>query len=180
MAVLTGWAAGVRLADAAADGVVFEDVHLERHGVWRTAESLGSDASGPVLAAWTMRTAILPLARSEAVYFWARHDAAGRRLDPDCAYEIEIPEFDARWWSLTVYDGDLRPIANRIDRYSINSAAGVSVVHAARAEPAEPARWLPLGEAEGIEFFLRIYQPGESFDPARSGALPEIRRVSEC
>ncbi|KPP81448.1 DUF1214 domain-containing protein [Erythrobacter sp. HL-111] len=177
---VVGWLAGTRLAEAAADGRIFGGGEFVNYGSWRITQALGSPDSDPVLRAWIARTGILPLARSEVAYFFTDTAPGDAPLDGGCDYEVRVPEIGARWWSLAAYDADHKPIANRLERYSINSDAGHSRIVLSRAAPAEEDAWLPLGEADRFELLFRVYQPDTTFDPAAPEALPAIERIGPC
>ncbi|MEO1038659.1 MAG: DUF1214 domain-containing protein [Pseudomonadota bacterium] len=174
------WFIGRALADAAADGDLLASDRLETVGVWSTHASLGAAEGDPILRAWVARTAILPLAGGEVAYFWTTRTTTGAALNPDCAYEVTVPQPDARWWSISTYDDRYRPIANAIERYSVNSRAGVSRFTVSRTPPDDQTAWLPLGEAVSFELFFRVYQPGPGFDARAETSMPAVREIGPC
>jgi hypothetical protein len=152
-------------------------------GPWETGRDFGSaDASALVRARVALR-GLLALPRSEAMYFTARTDSAGRPLEGRCRYEIRGGRFDARWWSITLYDRAGWLVPNPWHRHSVGSRAVDAQADAwtiAVAAAEQPDPWIPSTNAPHFDLTLRLYHPGSALrDTPQRVAMPEIRRV-EC
>ena len=170
-------------AGAAVDAVRagFSDGTLAS-GPWETGRDFGSaDASALVRARVALR-GLLALPRSEAMYFTAHTDSDGAALDGSCRYAIRGGRFDARWWSVTLYDRAGWLVPNEWQRHSVGSsaiapeAADAWTIAVAPAE--QPAPWIPSTNAPAFELTLRLYHPGAALrETPQDVAMPEIRRV---
>lgn len=111
-------------------------------------------------------------APQDAVYPFARSDAAGQPLDGAHRYVLHfdksaLPPVDA-FWSLTAYDAQGRLVANRLERYALDSRDrlrfnrdGSLDLYLQRTPPPSPAKranWLPLPEG-ACALILRLYSP---------------------
>jgi hypothetical protein len=150
-------------------------------GAWRHDPLYGSTAAGPYVRAQTQLAGPLALDRSEAIYFVAATDDTGRALRPDNSYRIEGRDFDARWWSITVYGADHHLIPNRHDRYSYHMANlarnrdGGYTIHLSSTE--RSGNWIPTGSGNRFELFLRLYNPAPAvMDDPGTVDLPRIIR----
>lgn len=181
MLLIGGWYAGRFLADRVASGDIGGTSRMVAVGDWYTSQSLGSSEGGAILVAWIAKTGIMPLSHTEVAYFFTTQDAVQQPLNPDCSYTVSVPDVDARWWSVSVYDELHKPIPNAENRYSVNSDSGANEVLLSRGPQVSGVKaWLPLGQASNIELLFRVYQPGTAFDPKSPGALPTVARVGEC
>ena len=153
------------------------------NGPWETGKDFGSvDASALVRARVALR-GLLALPRSEAMYFTARTDESGAALDGGCRYEIRGGRFDARWWSITLYDRAGWLVANPWHRHSVGSAAvppdNAEAWTIIVAPSEEAGLWIPSTGAPQFDLTLRLYHPGAALrETPQEVALPEIRRVS--
>ena len=150
-------------------------------GPWETGRDFGSaDASALVRARVALR-GLLALPRGEAMYFTAHTDSAGAELDGRCRYAIRGGRFDARWWSITLYDRTGYLVANEWSRYSVGSAA-VSPESAdawtiAVDASEQSGLWIPSTNAPHFELTLRLYHPGAAYrDAPETAAMPRIVR----
>ena len=126
----------------------------------------------------------LALNRSEAVYFIATTDGNGRTLRPQCTYRVEGRNFDARWWSITAYGADHHLIPNPRDRYSYNNtnlarnADGSYTIYLSNTE--KGGNWIPTGNGETFELFLRLYNPAPGvLDDVGGIEVPRIAREDQ-
>lgn len=163
-----------------------------RNGPWTTGNDYGArDASARTRAIVALR-GLLALPKTEARYFSADVDSAGRELSGKCSYSVRGGSMPARWWSVTVYDRAGWLIANPQHRYSVGSA-GVTpdaggawsftvsnTAPAATGEGAPAPAWVPIGTDGPFNLTLRTYRPGGALaaDPAHA-TLPTIER-GEC
>lgn len=153
-------------------------------GAWTAWPKAGSRDADPYTRAINARTGDIPLAVGEGLILRAAADDAGRALDPRCAYRIGTTMPQARFWTLTLYDGAGRPIAGE-GRGSFSSAevlrdaAGGFVIALARA--AQSGNWMMMPESGPISLVLRLYDtPASSGSAALDRAsVPAIERL-EC
>jgi hypothetical protein len=151
-------------------------------GPWETGRDFGSVDASALVRARVALAGLLALPRSEAMYFTARTDSSGTALDGRCRYAIRGRQFDARWWSITLYDRAGYLVPNPWHRYSVGSAAVAPQVSAweiavDRAE--QPGLWIPSTNATEFDLTLRLYHPGaELRETPQRVAMPEIARVS--
>ena len=152
-------------------------------GPWQTGKDFGSADASALVRARVALSGLLALPRSEAMYFTARTDSDGAPLDGRCRYAIRGGSFDARWWSITLYDRAGYLVPNPWHRYSVGSAAiapgaDAWVIAIDRAE--QPGLWIPSTNAPEFDLTLRLYHPGAGLrDAPQQAALPEIARL-EC
>jgi hypothetical protein len=153
-------------------------------GPWETGKDFGSTDASPLVRARVALRGLLALPRSEAMYFTAHTDSDGAELDGRCGYAIRGGRFDARWWSITLYDRAGYLVANPWHRYSVGSAA-IPPEPADRwtiaVDPAEqPGLWIPSTDAPHFELTLRLYHPGAAYrESPETADMPEIVRL-EC
>ena len=152
-------------------------------GPWETGKDFGSaDASALVRARVALR-GLLALPRSEAMYFTARTDSNGAALDGSCRYEIRGGRFDARWWSVTLYDRAGWLVPNPWHRHSVGSGAvpgeSADAWSIAVAPAEQPGLWIPSTGAPQFDLTLRLYHPGSTLREApQQSVMPEIRRLA--
>jgi hypothetical protein len=152
-------------------------------GPWQTGRDFGSVDASALVRARVALSGLLALPRSEAMYFTARTDSAGAALDGRSCYAIRGGRFDARWWSITLYDRAGYLVANPWSRHSVGSAAlapGTDAWTIAVAPDEQPGLWIPSTNAPEFDLTLRLYHPGaELRDAPERSAMPEIARL-EC
>jgi hypothetical protein len=152
-------------------------------GPWETGKDFGSADASALVRARVALAGLLALPRGEAMYFTARTDSSGEPLDGRCRYAIHGGRFDARWWSITLYDRTGYLIPNPWHRYSVGSSAvpsGSADDWTIAIDPAEqPGLWIPSTDAPAFDLTLRLYHPGAAIREApQSAAMPEIRRMA--
>ncbi|MDQ0394551.1 DUF1214 domain-containing protein [Labrys monachus] len=135
------------------------------------------------------RSGDLPLGPGEGLAFTALADSDGVPLDGRCRYRIVPILPPARWWTLAIYDGAGRTIANPSARHGFISSAvlrGPGGVAAVTVAPdVQPGNWLPSAPGP-FRLVLRLYDSPISGGWALSErservnvSMPEIRR-DEC
>ena len=151
-------------------------------GPWQTGRDFGSAEASALVRARVALSGLLALPRSEAMYFTARTDSAGDLLDGRCRYAIRGGRFDARWWSITLYDRAGYLVSNPWGRYSVGSSAvapGGDAWTIAVAPDEQPGLWIPSTNAAGFDLTLRLYHPGAGLrDAPERSAMPEIARLA--
>ncbi|MFI5012991.1 MAG: DUF1214 domain-containing protein [Hyphomicrobiales bacterium] len=154
-----GAAAGLYSAKLVLDRNISGD--LVRAGPWemRVTESLVS--ADPYARAERARSGAIPLASGEGFTLSARSDSEGRPLDGRCVYAVAGDTPAARFWSITLFDEDRRPVQNAARRQSFSSteltrdAKGGFTISV--ASDVQPGDWLPAPVSGGFVLLLRLY-----------------------
>jgi hypothetical protein len=182
LVVLFGGAAiGLYSAELTLDRNISGD--LVRAGPWemRVSESLVS--ADPYARAERARSGIIPLASGEGFTLAARVDSEGRPLDGRCLYRVAGATPAARFWSVTLFDEEGRPVRNEAGRQSFSSTeltrdekGGYAISVASEVRPGD---WLPAPARGGFVLLLRLYDT-----PIGAGAsvtreqVPAISRLA--
>lgn len=147
-------------------------------GPWAIWYSAGNPEPDPYTKAYQARIGRLPITTTSALYFYASTDQAGKPLRSECDYTIEGQPINAMWWSMALYDGSGRLIANKADRYSFSRTdiqhRPDGTFQIALAPTARPGNWLPSGDRQALQLVLRIYGP-RNYNDAIKGRLLEHR-----
>jgi hypothetical protein len=152
-------------------------------GSWRTTPRVGSREADPYARAVVARRAEIPLAIGEGLTLTATADSAGRTLDPGCAYRIGPTTPQARYWTVTLYDDDGRPVPSELQRSGFTSTevlrdtdGGFAIV--VSRDPV-PGNWLRMPEGGRIGVAFRLYDtPVAAGTAALDGrTLPTIERL---
>lgn len=155
-----------------------------RIGPWTTGRDIGTATTDARTRAVVALRGLLALPASEARYFTASVDSAGRALSGKCSYTLNGGAIEARWWSVTLYDRGGWLIANRWNKHSVGSAAiapeSQGNWRVAVAPDEQAGAWIPTATSDAFELTLRTYRPHGLLarDPARV-TLPSITR-QEC
>ena len=156
------------------------------NGPWRTSLVTGSTSADMYTRAYVAVTGLFALNPSEAIYFSASVDDAGRPLRAQCSYRVEGLSVPARWWSITAYADDNFLIPNTANRFSYNmgnlDVSGGKRFSISAAPTEQPGNWLPTGtNGKGFTLLLRLYNASpETIASLRTLSLPSILRVGEC
>jgi len=134
---------------------------LVHAGPWdmRVSESLV--AADPYAQAERARSGAIALASGEGFTLTARGDSQGQPLDGRCTYEISGATPAARFWSVSLFDAQGRPLQNPARRQSFTSteltrdAKGGFVISVAAG--VQPGDWLPAPADGGFLLLLRLY-----------------------
>ena len=155
-----------------------------RIGVWQTGTDFGSERADGITRAVIAMKGLLALPASEARYYTASVDDAGRALDGRCGYRLTGGALPARWWSVTLYGPDNFLVANDAGIFSVVSTelptAEAASWAIAVAPTRQPGHWLPTGGVDRFDLTLRAYLPddGGTGNPT-AAQLPRIERL-EC
>ena len=158
------------------------------NGDWTTSLDTGSENAGVMQKAAVAIGGLLASKRESSIYY-RLSTIDGKPLTINCSYRIEGSDYDANWWSITVYGWDNYLLPNKLQRYSYNNDnltrddSGNWTVRVS-AKP-QNGDWLPIGPAGGDEwnnfsghdfdFLLRLYTPGTAYLQAPSTAvLPKV------
>ncbi|MCU0949373.1 MAG: DUF1214 domain-containing protein [Porphyrobacter sp.] len=152
-------------------------------GGWRSDFAIGSKAADPYTRARVARHGLLALAKTEAVYFTRTTDDAGAPLSDRCHYRLSGGPMPARWWSVTLYDGqsmlpDNTDAAPSIDATRAGPGAWAALI--APQRPDDGTLWISSRRAEAFDVTLRLYMPSAALlaDPNAALTPPRIERIS--
>jgi hypothetical protein len=154
-------------------------------GSWTAWPKTGTADADPYAQASIARVGRLPTALGDGVAFTASADDNGRPLDGRCDVVLAGVTPAARFWTLTLYNGDGELVANSTKRYGFTSQEIVR--HAdgsfeiAVAPRANPGNWLPTGGIERYVLLLRLYDTavGVSTKAGREVPMPTVN-VRSC
>lgn len=130
-------------------------------GPWVSRLPVGAGIANPYARAALARSGAIPVAATEAITFVARTDGEGRPLSPSCSYTLSSSRIDARWWTLTVSNGEGTLIENPMHRHAFTSdnvvraEDGTFTIMLSRE--AAPGNWLPAGDDGPLTLTLRLY-----------------------
>ncbi|MEQ1618078.1 MAG: DUF1214 domain-containing protein, partial [Terricaulis sp.] len=174
--------AGLALGAASAWGAVVLGGALvsERHGEWEHSGAAGASSAGPYTRAIVAREGLLALSPREALYFTLDRDERSRLLDEKCAYALGGGDFNARWWSVTLYASDDYLAQNNDNAHSIDATGIAAGAWNAKISSlrAEAPHWISSrGAGPGFSLTLRVYQPDPEFQPSVAN-LPTLTTLS--
>lgn len=153
-------------------------------GPWTAWPRAGGREADPYTRAVNARRGDIPLAVGEGLVLRATTDSAGQGLDVGCTYRIGATTPQARFWTLTLYDGGGRPVTGDgrstfTSAEVLRDAAGRFTIVAARE--ASSGNWIMMPQSGPISLVLRLYDtPASSGSAALDRAsVPSIER-GEC
>lgn len=153
-----------------------------RNGAWFTTRYAGSADADARTRAVVAATGLLALPREETVYFRAHQDDEGQPISSQHDYIVVGKPLPARWWSLTLYDGD--NFLNR-DATGPNSVKSPTIV----LEPdgsfkiilsrnPHDENWIDMGTGENMSLSLRVYNPEPSLvENLETAAMFSVKRA---
>jgi hypothetical protein len=152
-------------------------------GPWTTWLAAGRPDADPYTRAHTARNALLPIASTLELTFFAKTDGEGAQLQSACDYAVTVEGLEGAWWNLAAFDRRGGLIPNGADRYAFSSDSvmrepdGRAVIVVAR--DARPGNWLPVGAGK-ITLVLTV-QDAVRAAAAHSGGsikgMPTIRKI---
>ncbi len=174
--------AGLALGAASAWGAVLLGGALvsERHGAWEHSAAAGASSAGPYTRAIVAREGLLALSPREALYFTLDRDEHSRPLDEICSYALAGTDFNARWWSVTLYASDDYLAQNNDNAHSIDATGIAAGAWHAKISSlrADAPHWISSrGAGRGFSLTLRVYQPGSGFEPSAAN-LPTLHTLA--
>ena len=147
-------------------------------GPWWTDSTLSSGNAGLYPRARAARFFPYALPVSEAVYFVAYTDSAGKPLRRGCTYCIHGRDLETRWWSIAAYEDNCL-IPNSHNRYSFSKTTiqrrddGTWTIRFSPREQSE--NWLPNASGAGqLKLVFRCYGPGQNLNSSDPAGLPTI------
>ncbi len=149
---------------------------------WNSDWSIGTKGATPYMRSYVAKHGLLGLPKSEAVYFIRTVDDDGNTLTENCSYRINGGGQMAKWWSITLYDGnDLLP-RNDDNAYSIDQTQmgdGLWTADIQSFAPKTTLPWLSTRNAGTFDLMLRLYKPKDSLlkSPNKSLNPPSITRT---
>jgi hypothetical protein len=152
-------------------------------GPWTTWLAAGRPDADPYTRAHTTRNALLPIASTLELTFYAKTDSEGAQLQSACDYAVSVEGLEAAWWNLAAFDRRGGLIPNGADRYAFSSdnamrePDGRAVIVVAR--DARPGNWLPVGAGK-ITLALTVQDAAMAAAVHTGGrikAMPAIRKV---
>jgi hypothetical protein len=150
-------------------------------GRWTAWPKNGTPDIDPYARATIARNGRLPLALGDGLTFLARSDENGTALDGRCEVVLSGMTPSARFWTLTLYNGEGGLVANSVHRYGFTSEEIVrhtdgsfDIVIAPRASP---GNWLPTGGIERYVLAMRFYDTavGVSTKEGREVPMPSLQ-----
>jgi hypothetical protein len=155
-------------------------------GPWVTWMAAGRPDADPYTRAHIVWNGLMPLSSTAELTFKAKTDGRGVQLSSACDYAVILEDFDPAWWSIAVYDGYGRLIANSADRYAFNSSTAMrgldSRIEITLSRDARPGNWLPTGRSNRIVLVLTVQDATWAtavYEGASPRAMPQIVR-SAC
>ena len=127
---------------------------------------------------------LLALRESEVLYYLTSQDSEGRPLSSDYTYQLDGKNFNARYWSYTLYGEDHFLVSNGAKVYSLNldniqytDSSRINYTIFISKNKTRP-NWLPSGEGEKMSVLLRMYNPERSiYEKMDQVELPVIHRI---
>ncbi len=150
------------------------------NGPWATAKTYGTTDADALTRARVALSGLLALPAKEAMYFTAKTDSAGRPLDGKCSYRLAGRALPARWWSVTLYEGEGWLVKNAANRWSVGSSAVPAGGWTIAVAPNRTSgAWIPTGSAQRFDLTLRAYHPSaEILGRPEAAQLPVIERIA--
>lgn len=158
-------------------GLSFDAVRV---GSWTAWPRTGTSDIDPYARASVARSGELPIGSGDGVAFVARGDDRGRPLDGRCDVSVSGITPAARFWTLTLYDGQGNLVSNSLQRYGftsqeiVRSADGAFEIRIAARSRA--GNWLPTGGLDRYLLMMRLYDTpvGVSTRSQRDAPMPAI------
>ena len=155
-----------------------------RNGVWGYFPSMDLAASD-IQRAYIGRIGLLALKESEVMYFVAAQDEDGNPLSSENDYKLSGENFDARYWSYTLYGADHFLIPNQKNQFTFNlenveySDSTQTNYDIFISKNEKPGNWLPSGDEKTMSILLRLYNPAERLYQNKDQlSLPKITKIN--
>jgi len=155
-----------------------------RNGQWGFFPSMDL-AKDDLQRAYIGKIGLLALRESEVTYFLLSTDDQGKALSAEYDYKLNGPNFDARYWSYTLYGGDHYLIPNDEKTYGINLENVVfqdstnNSYNIYISKKPQLVNWIPSGQAKDMSILLRLYNPSEAIYKNRATMkLPTLQKIN--
>jgi hypothetical protein len=151
------------------------------NGPWTTNLDQGTAGASALTRAIVARFGLLALPAKEAMYYSATTDSDGDQLNGACTYIVSGGALDARWWSITLYQGEGWLVKNNANRWSVGGNAPVRDAAGNWSFTISPDKaeevWLPTGRTPAFDLTLRAYHPqGALLSDPMKAKLPVIKK----
>jgi len=151
------------------------------NGPWSTNTDNGTAYASALSRARVSLFGLLVLPAKEAMYFNAHDDSDSAPLSGNCTYIVSGGELEARWWSITLYEGEGWLVKNEANRWSVGGNAPERDAQGNWSFTVSPERaeglWLPTGQAPKFDLTLRAYHPkGALLNNPANAKLPTIKK----
>jgi hypothetical protein len=149
-------------------------------GAWTAWPKTGTVEIDPYARAASARSGELPMGSGDGIAFYAKTDDKGRPLDGRCDVVIAGNTPQARFWTMTLYDMEGRPVGNALNRQGFTSQEIVRRSDGSFEIKAAPrtraGNWLPTGGIQHYQLVLRLYDSPVSLASrtGREANLPTI------
>lgn len=181
--VICAWLSGGHFAQSISNGSKTQGAFIH-NGVWFTSQYAGSSNADPRTRALVAATGLLALPRQETIYFRAHKDNQGRPLSSQYDYIVSGAALPARWWSITLYDGDhflnqqvRGPYSAKSTTIAPGSDGRYSIILSSKPHS---GNWIDMGDGESMSLSLRVYNPEPSLvDNLDDTPLFSIERVNK-
>ncbi len=157
---------------------------VQQAGPWQVHPHVGTREIDPYARAVLARTADIPLAAGEGLTVRAAMDSELRPLRSDCVYAITGTTPSARFWTLTLQEGNGRlPDDWQTQRLATTSARITrpedGAMRIAISPQPQPGNWLRAPDSPEFTIALRLYDTPASGTLTRFTAdmLPDIART---
>jgi hypothetical protein len=151
-------------------------------GGWTAWPKTGTVDIDPYALAALARRGDLPVGNGDGIAFYARADDAGQLLEGRCEVVLRGITPAARFWTLTLYDPEGRPVPNALNRFGFTSQEITRFADGSfqitLAPRARPGNWLPTGGTDRYFLVLRLYDTpvGAAARVGREAPMPSINR----
>lgn len=148
--------------------------HDIENGAWKGILIYPKDSLNFYKKAYIALKSPFMLNSLNALYFTAEYDSDGNIFSGECEYKIQGNRINARVWSLSIYEKNLK---NQVNSYSsenikMNSSGGTFTIYIGSTKK-EP-NWIKV-EDQPFKVVLRIYNPHSTIlNNLNSISMPSI------
>lgn len=127
-------------------------------------------------------TGVFALRESEVFYAVANQDKEGKALEGKSTYKVSGKNFDARYWSITLYGEDYFLVPNEGNSFNVNmydvnydKKGNFSFIISPKKQS---GTWLPSDKKQKFDLLLRLYNPSEKIiNNLENLELPVIEKI---
>jgi hypothetical protein len=176
-------AAGIGLGSTYVAATRGTNIGTLKIGAWTARPRNGTSDIDPYNRAIIARSGELPVGTGDGIAFTATTDDKKKPLDGRCDVVVSGVTPPARFWTLTLFDGKGRLVANSLQRYGFTSQeiirASDGTFEIRIASRSRAGNWLPTGGIERYALMLRLYDTpvGVATRTQRDAPMPTISTV---